>query len=91
MSSAEILLANQLHLIGETKYKEFQIINNFWKQQHAFIKEWESTFKKMNELFTKEAHIIEFWTISDFVFEFLPKKNLRKQKSFFVLEQTAAL
>ena len=57
--TAETLLANQLHIIGETKYKEFQIINNFWKQQHSFIKEWENCFNKMNELFTKEAHIIE--------------------------------
>ena len=34
MSNADTLLRNQLHIIGETKYKEFKVINNFWKQQH---------------------------------------------------------
>ena len=59
MSNADTLLRNQLHIIGETKYKEFQVINNFWKQQHEFIKDWQNAYKQMNDVFTKEAQIIE--------------------------------
>ena len=72
--STATLLANQLHIIGETKYKEFQIINNFWKQQHDFIQQWEAAHKKMNEVFTKEAQIIETTFYSNYA-GFLPTEG----------------
>ncbi|BFU18809.1 RhoGAP domain containing protein [Entamoeba histolytica HM-1:IMSS-B] len=53
------LLDNQLHIIGETKFKEFSVINNFWTKQHDFIKEWNEVYNTMNKVLRKETDLIE--------------------------------
>ncbi|GAB1227756.1 hypothetical protein ENUP19_0354G0013, partial [Entamoeba nuttalli] len=53
------LLDNQLHIIGETKFKEFNVINNFWMKQHDFIKEWNEVYHTMNKVLRKETDLIE--------------------------------
>ncbi|EDR27263.1 hypothetical protein EDI_344690 [Entamoeba dispar SAW760] len=53
------LLDNQLHIIGETKFKEFSVINNFWNKQHEFIKEWNEVYSTMNTILRKETDLIE--------------------------------
>ncbi|ELP84632.1 T-cell activation Rho GTPase activating protein, putative [Entamoeba invadens IP1] len=57
--STERIISNQLIAIGESKYKEFTVLNNFWTKQHVFIKEWSSTLERMNSLLQNEIQLIE--------------------------------